>query len=53
MMMRYAAFYYQGELMNEQQWKQKIQKQLEGALMQPINFGQSYAKVLLKAEMRV
>lgn len=49
----YAAFYYQGELMNEQQWKQKIKKQLEGALMQPINFEQSYAKVLLKAEMRV
>lgn len=48
----YAAFYYQGELMNEQQWMQKIQKQLQGAPMQPINFEQPYAKVLLKAEMR-
>ncbi|MGO4693339.1 Spo0B domain-containing protein [Paenibacillus sp. 2TAB26] len=48
----YAAFYYDGELMNEQQWKQKIQQQLEGAPMQPINFEQPYAKVLLRAEMR-
>lgn len=48
----YAAFYYQGELMNEQQWMQKIQKQLQGAPMQPVNFEQPYAKVLLKAEMR-
>ncbi|NIK75957.1 hypothetical protein FHS15_001064 [Paenibacillus castaneae] len=48
----YAAFYYEGELMNEQQWKQKIQQQLEGALMQPINFEQPYAKMLLRAEMR-
>lgn len=48
----YAAFYYDGELMNEQQWKQKIQKQLEGAPMKPINFEQPYAKVLLRAEMR-
>lgn len=48
----YAAFYYDGELMNEQQWKQKIQQQLEGAPMQPINFEQPYAKMLLRAEMR-
>ncbi|MGO4184663.1 Spo0B domain-containing protein [Paenibacillus sp. MCAF9] len=48
----YAAFYYDGELINEQQWKQKIQQQLEGAPMQPINFEQPYAKVLLRAEMR-
>ncbi|WP_424768145.1 Spo0B domain-containing protein [Paenibacillus sp. sgz302251] len=49
----YAAFYYEGELMNEQQWKQKIQQQLEGARMQPISFEQPYDKVLLRAEMRV
>ncbi|WP_218061019.1 Spo0B domain-containing protein [Bacillus sp. FJAT-26390] len=48
----YATFYYDGELMNEQQWKQKIQQQLDGAPMQPINFEQPYAKVLLRAEMR-
>jgi sensor histidine kinase regulating citrate/malate metabolism len=48
----YAAFYYQGELMNEQQWKQKIQQQLQGAPLQPVNFEQPYGKVLLKAEMR-
>jgi stage 0 sporulation protein B (sporulation initiation phosphotransferase) len=48
----YAAFYYDGELMNEQQWKQKIQQHLVGAPMQPINFEQPYAKVLLRAEMR-
>ncbi|MGO4538117.1 Spo0B domain-containing protein [Paenibacillus sp. 2TAB19] len=48
----YAAFYYEGELMNEQQWKQKIQQQLEGAPMQPINFEHPYSKVLLKAELR-
>lgn len=48
----YAAFYYEGELMNEQQWMQKIQKQLEGAPLQPISFGQPFTKMLLKAEMR-
>lgn len=48
----FAAFYYDGELMNEQHWKQKIQKQLEGALLKPVNFEQPYAKVLLRAEMR-
>ncbi|WP_028611815.1 Spo0B domain-containing protein [Paenibacillus harenae] len=48
----YAAFYYEGELMNEQQWKQKIQQQLEGAAMKPINLEQPYGKVLLRAEMR-
>lgn len=48
----YAAFYYKGELINEQQWKQKIQQQLEGALLQPIHFEQPFTKVLLKAEMR-
>ncbi|WP_138752390.1 Spo0B domain-containing protein [Paenibacillus sinopodophylli] len=47
-----ATFYYDGELMNEQQWKQKIQQQLVGAPMQPVNFEQPYAKVLLRAEMR-
>ncbi|CAM4197876.1 sensor histidine kinase regulating citrate/malate metabolism [Paenibacillus endophyticus] len=47
-----ATFFYDGELMNEQQWKQKIQQQLEGAPMQPVNFEQPYAKVLLRAEMR-
>lgn len=48
----YAAFYYDGELMNEQQWKQKIQQQLEGAPLQPVHFEQPFSKVLLKAEMR-
>ncbi|MNZ82390.1 Sporulation initiation phosphotransferase B [compost metagenome] len=48
----YAAFYYDGELMNEQQWKQKIQQQLEGAPMKPVNFEQPYSRVLLKAETR-
>ncbi|WP_317890769.1 Spo0B domain-containing protein [Paenibacillus arenilitoris] len=48
----FAAFYYEGELMNEQQWKQKIQQQLEGAPMKPITFEQPYGKVLLRAEMR-
>jgi stage 0 sporulation protein B (sporulation initiation phosphotransferase) len=48
----YAAFYYDGELMNEQQWKQKIQQQLDGAPLKPVSFEQPYAKVLLRADMR-
>ncbi len=47
-----AAFYYDGELMNEQQWKQKIQQQLDGAPLKPVSFEQSYAKVLLRADLR-
>lgn len=48
----YASFYYEGELMNERQWKQKIQQQLEGAPLQPVGTGHSFAEVLLKADMR-
>ncbi len=48
----YAAFYYEGELINEKQWKHKIQQQLEGAVMQPISFEQTFSKMLLKADVR-
>ncbi|WP_168121622.1 Spo0B domain-containing protein [Paenibacillus sp. HB172176] len=47
-----AAFYYEGELINEQQWKQKISKQLEGAPLQVVGSEHSSSKMLLKAEMR-
>lgn len=47
----YAAFYYEGELINEQQWEQKIKQQLEGAPLKPMGSEQSFTKVLLIAEM--
>ena len=48
----YAAFYYEGELINEQQWKQKIHQQLEGAPIQPIDKEQTHTRMLLRAAMR-
>ncbi|MDQ6418617.1 Spo0B domain-containing protein [Paenibacillus sp. LHD-117] len=48
----YASFYYEGELMNEQHWNQKIKEQLKGAPLIPVSEGQSFNQVLLKAEMR-
>ncbi|REK75935.1 Spo0B domain-containing protein [Paenibacillus paeoniae] len=48
----YASFYYEGELMNEQQWSQKIKQQLEGAPLKPIGSVQNFSKVLLRAELR-
>ncbi|MBH5317145.1 Spo0B domain-containing protein [Paenibacillus sp. GSMTC-2017] len=47
----YAAFYYEGELMNEQQWNKKIKQQLEGAPLKQVGSEQSFSKVLLRAEM--
>lgn len=48
----YAAFYYEGELINEQQWKQKIQQQLMGAPMKPVGQEHTVTSMLLRAEMR-
>ncbi|MCR2802641.1 Spo0B domain-containing protein [Paenibacillus soyae] len=48
----YAAFYYEGELINEQQWNQKMKQQLAGAPLRLEGTEQSFSKVLLKAEMR-
>lgn len=48
----YASFYYQGEFVNEEQWKQKIKQQLQGAPLQPISFEQPFKTLLLKADMR-
>jgi len=48
----YASFYYQGEFVNEEQWKQKIKQQLHGAPLQPVSFEQPFNTLLLKAEMR-
>ncbi|MFD0588284.1 Spo0B domain-containing protein [Paenibacillus sp. GCM10027627] len=48
----YASFFYEGELINEQQWSQKIKKQLEGAPLKQVGSEQSFSKVLLRAEMR-
>lgn len=48
----YAAFYYEGELINEQQWNQKMKQQLDGAPLRLEGTEQSFSKVLLKAEMR-
>ncbi|GKU75709.1 Spo0B domain-containing protein [Paenibacillus sp. L3-i20] len=47
----YAAFYYEGELMNEQQLNQKIKQQLEGAPLTKVDSVQSFSKLLLRAEM--
>lgn len=47
----YAAFYYEGELINEQQWSQKISQQLEGAPLKTVGDQPNFSKLLLKAEM--
>lgn len=48
----YAAFYYEGELTNEQQWSQKMSQQLEKAPLKPVGDKPSFSQLLLKAEMR-
>ncbi|RIX50551.1 histidine kinase [Paenibacillus nanensis] len=48
----YAAFYYEGEFINEQQWSQKMNQQLESAPLRPVGDKPSFSKLLLKAEMR-
>ncbi|RJX41411.1 histidine kinase [Paenibacillus pinisoli] len=48
----YASFYYEGELMNEHQWSQKIKQQLEGAPLKPVGSVQNFSEMLLRAEMR-
>jgi stage 0 sporulation protein B (sporulation initiation phosphotransferase) len=48
----YAAFYYDGELINEQQWKQKMNEQLKGASLSPVSEEQSYNEIVLKTELR-
>ncbi|QAY65171.1 Spo0B domain-containing protein [Paenibacillus protaetiae] len=48
----YAAFYYQGELTSEQRFASKINQQLEGAPLRPVEAGQPYGNMLLRAEWR-
>lgn len=48
----YASFYYEGELMNEQQWHQKMNEQLRGAPLTPVTEQHTFTEVVLKAELR-
>lgn len=47
----YAAFYYEGELINEQQWNQKMTQQLKGAPLKVVGTEHSSSKVLLRADI--
>ncbi|MEK3882697.1 Spo0B domain-containing protein [Paenibacillus sp. PL2-23] len=49
----YAAFYYEGELINEQHWNQNLKQQLDGAPLRLEGTEPNGSMVLLKAEMRV
>ncbi|MFX3634896.1 MAG: Spo0B domain-containing protein [Candidatus Pristimantibacillus sp.] len=49
----FAAFYYQGELTDEQQLTDKLKQQLEGAPLQPVDLDRPQETILLKSKMRV
>jgi len=51
----YASFYYEGEFVNKEQWKQKIKGQLEGALWRKVgsNSDDNATLLQLRADMRV
>ncbi len=46
----YAAFYYEGELINEQQWSQKMIQQLKGAPLKVVD-SEHGSNVLLRADI--
>jgi sensor histidine kinase regulating citrate/malate metabolism len=48
----YAAFRYDGELVNAEHWNQKMKEQLRGAPLTKVSGEQSYNEVVLKAELR-
>ncbi|WP_229692228.1 Spo0B domain-containing protein [Paenibacillus radicis (ex Gao et al. 2016)] len=47
----YASFYYAGEINGEQHLADQIKKQLEGALLQPVELDRPQEKIVLKAEL--